>query len=204
MRGAIFASGQIAYTRQQEPLGLGHAVWCARELVGNEPFAVLLADDVVQADTPCLAQMMAAYDTAGGNLVATMNVAPEQVSRYGIIDTDDADAALVPVHGLVEKPAVDSAPSTLAVIGRYVLQPEVFAILGEGVRGAGNEIQLTDAMARLIGQQPFHALRFEGKRFDCGDKLGFLEATLAFALAREDLGAGARRAIDAYATGASA
>ncbi len=204
VRGAIFASGQIAYTRQQEPLGLGHAVWCARELVGNEPFAVLLADDVVQADTPCLAQMMAAYDTAGGNLVATMNVAPEQVSRYGIIDTDDADAALVLVHGLVEKPAVDSAPSTLAVIGRYVLQPEVFAILGEGVRGAGNEIQLTDAMARLIGQQPFHALRFEGKRFDCGDKLGFIEATLAFALAREDLGAGARRAIDAYATGASA
>ena len=196
-----FKPGQVAYTRQQEPLGLGHAVWCARDLVGNEPFAVLLADDVVLSRTPCLAQMMEAHATVGGNLVATMDVAREHVSRYGVIDTSAAaDATLVPVQGLVEKPTPQDAPSTLAVIGRYLLQPEIFDVLGNGVRGAGGEIQLTDAMAQLIGQQPFHGLRFDGRRFDCGDKLGFLEATIAFALARDDLGADMQRIVDTYAT----
>ena len=183
----ILEPGQIAFTRQQEPLGLGHAVWCARFLVGDEPFAVLLADDLVMSDVPCLRQMVDAYAETGGNLVAVEDVAPEHTDRYGILDAGRTKGALVEVKGLVEKPAPAEAPSTLSVIGRYILQPEVFAHLGRGERGAGGEIQLTDAMARMIGAGPFHGLRFEGTRFDCGDKVGFLEANIAFALARDDL-----------------
>ncbi|MBT3372399.1 MAG: UTP--glucose-1-phosphate uridylyltransferase GalU [Rhodospirillaceae bacterium] len=187
LRAAIPAAGQVAYTRQQEPLGLGHAVWCARNLVGNEPFAVLLADDLIQSKTPCLKQMADAADETGGNMVAVMDVPREQTARYGILDVGSDDGRLVEVRGLVEKPDPAEAPSTLSVIGRYILMPEVFEYLGRKEKGAGGEIQLTDAMAQLVGAQPFHGLRFEGTRFDCGDKLGFLQATVAFGLDRDDL-----------------
>ena len=179
--------GEILYTRQQEPLGLGHAVWCARHLVGDEPFAVLLADDLIMADRPCLAQMIDAYTETGGNLVAVENVPREETNRYGILDVSHDDGRLAEAKGLVEKPAPEVAPSTLSIIGRYILQPEVFAELDRHDTGAGGEIQLTDAMARTIGDIPFHGLRFDGRRFDCGSKAGFLEANVAFALARGDL-----------------
>tara|TARA_R110002110_G_scaffold414147_1_gene643252 strand:+ start:113856 stop:114737 length:882 start_codon:yes stop_codon:yes gene_type:complete len=192
LRDSLLQPGNIAYVRQQEPLGLGHAVWCARHLVGDEPFAVLLADDLIQTETPCLRQMVDVFETAGGNVIAAMEVPDEHTSRYGIIDSGGADGRVRPVTGLVEKPAQGTAPSNLAVIGRYILTPEVFTELERGETGAGGEIQLTDAMAKLIGRQPFHGLAFEGQRFDCGDKLGFLEANLAFALARDDLGPGTR------------
>lgn len=179
--------GEIVYTRQQEPLGLGHAVWCARHLVGREPFAVLLADDLILADRPCLAQMIDAYQETGGNLVAVEDVPREETNRYGILDVSSDDGRIAAAKGLVEKPAPEVAPSTLSIIGRYILQPEVFDELGRHETGAGDEIQLTDAMARTIGRVPFHGLRFEGRRFDCGSKAGFLEANVAFALARSDL-----------------
>jgi len=190
--------GQIAYVRQQEPLGLGHAVWCARHLIGDEPFAVLLADDLIMAETPCLQQMMSVFDEKGGNVVAAMEVPHEHTSRYGIIESGGAKGSVRPVTGLVEKPAPEDAPSNLAVVGRYILMPEVFGELERQDIGAGGEIQLTDAMACLIGRQPFHGHVFEGRRFDCGDKLGFLEANLAFALEREDLGPAVRDMLAAY------
>ncbi len=180
--------GQIAYTRQQEPLGLGHAVWCARHSIGDEPFAVLLADDLIQAETPCLAQMVDAHADLGGNMVAVMDVPRDETQRYGILDVVEEDGRLVRAKGLVEKPAPEKAPSTLSIIGRYILQPEVLQELDRQEVGAGGEIQLTDAMARTIDRLPFHGFRFEGHRYDCGDKAGFLEATVAFALARDDLG----------------
>jgi UTP--glucose-1-phosphate uridylyltransferase len=190
--------GSTAYTRQQEPLGLGHAVWCARSLVGNEPFAVLLADDLILAKTPCLKQMVDAYPEVRGNLIAVMDVAREHVNRYGIVKSGRDDGRLVQVQGLVEKPAPDKAPSNVAVIGRYILEPSVFEHLDRQNRGAGGEIQLTDALATLIGRSPFHGLRFDGKRFDCGDKVGFFEANLAFALARQDIGADVRGILKNY------
>ena len=183
----VLDPGKVAYTRQQDPLGLGHAVWCARELVGDEPFAVLLADDLVMAETPCLKQMVDVFEETRGNVVAVENVPREQTSLYGIVDVGSDEGSLVNIKGLVEKPAPEQAPSTLCVIGRYILLPEVFCYLNEKKEGAGGEIQLTDSMARLIGNYPFHGLRFSGKRFDCGDKAGFFEANLAFALARPDL-----------------
>jgi len=185
--GPMLQPGQVAYTRQQAPLGLGHAVWCARELVGNEPFAILLADDLVMAETPCLKQMIASFEKTQGNIVAVVDVPKEHTNRYGIVDTGVEDGPLVEVKGLIEKPDPKDAPSTLSVIGRYVLLPEVFEHLAQKEKGAGGEIQLTDSMARMIGTSPFHGLRFEGRRFDCGDKAGFFEANLAFALARDDL-----------------
>lgn len=185
--GSMFEPGQVAYTRQQEPLGLGHAVWCARDLVGDEPFAVLLADDLVMANTPCLKQMTDVFNRTNGNVVAVMDVPREHTDRYGILDTGAEDGPLVEVRGLVEKPKPADAPSTLSVIGRYILLPEVFDHLSLRETGAGGEIQLTDAMAKMIGKAPFHGLRFEGRRFDCGDKAGFFEANLAFALARDDM-----------------
>lgn len=190
--------GSTAYTRQQEPLGLGHAVWCARELVGEEPFAVLLADDLILSKTPCLKQMVEAYPEVRGNLIAVMDVPREHVARYGILNPGRDDGRLVQVKGLVEKPAPDKAPSTLAVIGRYILEHTVFGHLDRQTRGAGGEVQLTDAMATLIGRSPFHGLRFEGRRFDCGDKVGFFEANLAFALARTDIGADVRQILGQY------
>ena len=180
-------AGQVAYTRQQKPLGLGHAVWCARNLVGSAPFAVLLADDLVLADEPCLAQMVRLYDEVGGNVVATMDVPHAHTSRYGIIDPKSDDGRTVDVGGLVEKPDPENAPSTSAVIGRYILQPDVFDFLDRQQVGAGGEVQLTDALAWMIGKAPFNGLRFEGQRFDCGDKVGFLQANIAFALVRDDL-----------------
>ena len=188
-------SGQLLFTRQREPLGLGHAVWCARHLVGDEPFAVLLADDVVLADKPCLKQMMDAYDTVGGNMVGVVDVPREHTNRYGILDVESDDGRLAKVKGLVEKPAPENAPSTLSVIGRYILQPEIFDELEAKKIGAGGEIQLTDSMAKLIGKQPFHGLRFKGTRFDCGDKVGFIEANVAFALAHPEMGADVRKAV---------
>jgi len=180
--------GAVAYTRQQEPMGLGHAVWCARNLVGDEPFAVLLADDLVKAGKPCLQQMVEAYAQVGGNIIAAMTVPREHTSRYGIISPGKTSGArLTEVMGLVEKPKAEVAPSTLAVIGRYILQPEVMGILDTQPKGAGGEIQLTDAMAQLIGRQPFHAFAFEGERFDCGDKAGHVMANIAFALDRAEL-----------------
>jgi UTP--glucose-1-phosphate uridylyltransferase len=195
VRATEIGSGKLFYTRQQQPLGLGHAVWCARKLVGDEPFAVLLPDDVVLAGTPCLKQMVEAYDEVGGNIVAVVNVPREHTSRYGILDVASDDGRLAAVKGLVEKPKPEVAPSTLSIIGRYILQPELFAHLDRQERGAGNEIQLTDSMARLIGTQPFHGLRFQGTRYDCGDRVGFLEANVAFALELPDLGPKVREAL---------
>jgi UTP--glucose-1-phosphate uridylyltransferase len=180
-------AGHTAYTRQQEPLGLGHAVWCARNFIEDEPFAVLLADDLVLAEKPCLRQMVEVHERTQGNVVAVMDVPREHTSRYGVVDPGEVDGDCVEIRGLVEKPAPEDAPSTLSVIGRYILMPQVFDHLEKGERGAGNEIQLTDSMAQMIGRQPFHAHRFEGIRFDCGDKVGFLQANIAFALEREDL-----------------
>lgn len=189
--------GQIAYTRQQVPLGLGHAVWCARNLIGDEPFAVLLADDLILAERSCLKQMVEAQSTTGGNMVAVMEVPHEHTNRYGIVDVARDDGRLVDVKGVVEKPDPAAAPSNLSIIGRYILQPEVFDRLERIGRGAGGEIQLTDALAELIrGGKPFHGLRFDGKRFDCGDKVGFLEANIAFALARPDMTEAVRKILD--------
>jgi UTP--glucose-1-phosphate uridylyltransferase len=190
--------GRCAYTRQQEPLGLGHAVWCARDLVGDEPFAVLLADDLILADTPCLKQMVDAHASVQGNMIAVMDVTHDQVKRYGILKAGPTTGRLVRVDGLIEKPSPDKAPSTLAVIGRYILEPAVFAHLDQKTRGAAGEIQLTDSLVPLIGHRPFHGYRFEGRRFDCGDKLGFFEANLAYALARKDMGVAARNILKKY------
>jgi UTP--glucose-1-phosphate uridylyltransferase len=195
VRSTEIGSGKLFYTRQQQPLGLGHAVWCARKLVGDEPFAVLLPDDVVLAGTPCLQQMVEAYNEVGGNIVAVVDVPREHTSRYGILDVESDDGRLASVKGLVEKPKPEVAPSTLSIIGRCILQPELFAHLDRQERGAGNEIQLTDSMARLIGTQPFHGLRFQGTRYDCGDRVGFLEANVAFALELPDLGPKVREAL---------
>ncbi|TWB17157.1 UTP--glucose-1-phosphate uridylyltransferase [Nitrospirillum amazonense] len=188
-------SGKIAYVRQSEPLGLGHAVWCAREFIGDEPFAVLLPDEQVLGDRPCLAQMMDAYSQVGGNLLSVFEVPREQTNKYGILDIGKDDGRLAEVKGLVEKPDPAAAPSTLSIQGRYILQPEIFHHLERFETGAGGEIQLTDAMAKLIGTQPFHGFRFEGKRFDCGDKLGFVLANVAYALERPDMAAKVRAAL---------
>lgn len=179
--------GQLAFTRQQEPLGLGHAVWCGRNFVGSEPVAVLLADDLILSEKGCLRQMIEAYNKVGGNMVALMEVPREQTSSYGVVKPGDITDRLVEVRGLVEKPKAEDAPSNLAVIGRYILQPKVFEDLARMEKGAGGEIQLTDALARQLGLQPFNGYLFEGKRFDCGNKVGFLEANLAFAMDRADM-----------------
>lgn len=190
--------GGLVYTRQQEPKGLGHAVWCARHLVGREPFAVVLVDDLIDAPVPCLAQMIEVHRRTGGNVVAVMEVPAEQTARYGIVAPGADDGRVVEVRGLVEKPRPEVAPSRLAVIGRYVLMPEVMDELARHEVGAGGEIQLTDAMARLIGRHPFHGLRFEGRRFDCGDKLGYLEAIVALAARRADIGTAFRAMLARY------
>jgi UTP--glucose-1-phosphate uridylyltransferase len=193
--------GAIAYVRQQEPLGLGHAVWCARNLVGDEPFAVILADDLVLAPTPCLRQLIDVYETVGGNVVAVEDVPRDQTDRYGILDVVEDDGRVARACGLVEKPAPADAPSTLSIIGRYVLRPEVMAELSQHDKGAGGEIQLTDAMAKTLDRVTFHGLRFEGKRFDCGSKEGFLEANIAFALERDDLKNATSDILERYARG---
>lgn len=180
--------GSIAYTRQQEPLGLGHAVWCARHLIHNEPFAVLLADDLIKGDVPCLKQMVEAYEQVGGNILAVTDVPPEHTNRYGVITPGETKGNLVEIKGMVEKPDPEVAPSRTAVIGRYILQPVVLDILDNQQAGAGGEIQLTDAIAKALTVIPTHGLHFEGTRFDCGDKAGHVMANIAFALEREDIG----------------
>lgn len=179
--------GQFAYTRQLEPMGLGHAVWCARNFVGSEPVAVLLADDLILGEQGCLKQMIDAYNDVGGNMVAVMEVPNDQTSSYGIITPGEEDGRMIEVRGMVEKPDPEKAPSNYAVIGRYILQPKVFSDLARQEPGAGGEIQLTDALARQLGLQPFNGYLFEGRRFDCGNKVGFLEANIAFALDRPDM-----------------
>ncbi|MCB2108648.1 MAG: UTP--glucose-1-phosphate uridylyltransferase [Rhodobacteraceae bacterium] len=176
-------SGALQIVKQHEPLGLGHAVWCAWKIVGDEPFAVILPDDMVLSDTPCLKQLIDAHAKVGGHVVAVENVPREATNRYGILDIDTEQGRLSKAKGLVEKPAPDQAPSTLAIIGRYVLDPIVFKELDKRTTGAGGEIQLTDALNRSLASVPFHGYRFEGKRYDCGSRVGFLEANIAFGLA---------------------
>ena len=179
--------GNLLTVRQQVPLGLGHAIWCARAFVGDDPFAIFLPDELMIGSPGCMKQMVDAYTEVGGNLISVLEVPREEVSSYGVIAPGATEGVLTEVKGLVEKPKVEDAPSNLIVSGRYILQPEVMQTLASQERGAGGEIQLTDAMARMIGQQPFHAVTFAGRRFDCGSKVGFVEATLALALEREDM-----------------
>ena len=183
--------GSPVYVRQQEPLGLGHAVWCAREIVGDEPFAVLLPDELMVGTPNFLKQMVDAYARVGGNIVGALEVADSETDKYGIISPGATDGRLTEVTGLVEKPK-GKAPSNLMIPGRYILQPEVMRILETQGAGAGGEIQLTDAMAQMIGTQPFHGFTFDGQRYDCGDKAGYIQANLALALAREDIGPAVR------------
>lgn len=195
VRGSEMPEGALYLTRQARPLGLGHAVWCARELVGDEPFAVFLVDDVVLHERGCMAQMIEAYNDLGGNIVAVMDVPREDTRKYGVLDVAEDNGKIAKVRGLVEKPEPAAAPSTLSIIGRYILQPEIFTHLSAFDRGAGGEIQLTDAMAKLIGAQPFHGLRFEGTRYDCGSRVGFVEANIAFGLRDPEIGEGVRDAL---------
>ncbi|WBX84747.1 UTP--glucose-1-phosphate uridylyltransferase GalU [Sphingosinicella microcystinivorans] len=193
-----FAAGTIAYVRQREPLGLGHAVWCARHLIGDNPFAVLLPDELLwNPARPCLKAMVEAHAEVGGNIIGVLDVPREHTHRYGIVSPGAEKGVLTEVLGLVEKPRPEDAPSTMAAIGRYILEPAVMDKLEARKRGAGGEIQLTDAMAELIGGAPFHAMRFEGTRYDCGDKAGYVTANIALALEREDIGPEVRAWIDA-------
>ena len=191
------AAGQTSFTRQQAPLGLGHAVWCARDIVGDEPFALLLPDMLHHSARPCLADMMAAYAEHGGNLVAVAPVPEDQTHLYGIVGVTDREAPVSPILSMIEKPARGAAPSNLHITGRYILQPEIFDLLAKQGRGAGGEIQLTDAMIRLHQDplQPFSAVRFDGAIYDCGSKIGFLTANVAYALEREDLAPALREAL---------
>ena len=179
--------GNCAYVRQQEPLGLGHAIWCARDIVGDEPFAIFLPDEFMVGSPGCMKQMVEAYNRLGGNLISVLEVPREAVSSYGVIAPGKSEGDVTEVLGLVEKPRVADAPSNLIISGRYILQPEVMRTLESQEKGAGNEIQLTDAMARMIGSQPFHAVTFAGKRYDCGSKAGYVQANLAIALERDDM-----------------
>lgn len=192
-----FQPGEVIYVRQQDPIGLGHAIWCARHVIGDEPFAIFLPDELMVGSPGCMAQMIAAYHRVGGNVVCGYEVAADQTDKYGIITPGKTDGQLVEVTGLVEKPKAGTAPSNLMIPGRYILQPEVMQVLETQARGAGNEIQLTDAMAQMIGKQPFHAWAFDGDRYDCGDKAGFIMANIALALARDDIGPVVQAFLDA-------
>jgi len=198
LREAQLAPGDIVTVRQQVPLGLGHAIWCARAFIGDDPFAILLPDDLIMSDVPCTKQLADAYYETGGSVVAVCEVPPEHTSRYGILAIGSDDGRLVEVTGLVEKPQPEDAPSNLSIIGRYVLMPDVIEHLARMERGAGNEVQLTDGLARTIGQTPFHGLRYEGRRFDCGDKVGYLEAQIAFALKRPEMAQAVRKFLRTY------
>jgi UTP--glucose-1-phosphate uridylyltransferase len=196
IEGTRFRPGEVIYVRQQEPIGLGHAIWCARHIVGDEPFAVFLPDELMASSPGCMKQMVEAYERVGGNIVCGYEVPDNETHKYGIITLGKIDGKLVEVKALVEKPAPGTAPSNLMIPGRYILQPEVMRVLEGQARGAGNEIQLTDAMAQMIGTQPFHAFAFDGRRFDCGDKAGFITANIALALDRDDIGSEVRRWLD--------
>jgi UTP--glucose-1-phosphate uridylyltransferase len=198
LRELAIEPGAMMTVRQQVPMGLGHAIWCARAFIGDDPFAILLPDDLMQCDPPCMAQLAEAYLETGGNVVAIEEVPMERVNRYGVLDVAEDKGRLVSVKGLVEKPPIDKAPSNLTIIGRYVLMPEVIGHLAKMERGAGGEVQLTDGMAKLIGSQPFHGLRYTGRRFDCGDKIGYLEAQIAFALDRPDMAPAVREFLKRY------
>ncbi len=198
LRGLAIEPGSLLTVRQQVPLGLGHAIWCARAFIGDDPFAILLPDDLMQCDKPCIGQLVEAHTETGGNVVAIEEVPMDRVNKYGVLDIDQDMGRLVSVKGLVEKPPIDQAPSNLTIIGRYVLMPEVIGHLAKMEKGSGGEIQLTDSMAKLIGHQPFHGLRYEGRRFDCGDKVGYLEAQIAFALARPEIAPAVRQFLNHY------
>ncbi len=198
LRADAMEPGSIVTVRQQVPMGLGHAIWCARHFIQDDPFAILLPDDLMLCERSCTAQLAEAYRETGGNVVAIEEVPRERVNRYGVLDVAEDKGRLVSVKGLVEKPAPEVAPSNLTIIGRYVLMPEVIGHLARMERGAGGEVQLTDGMAKLIGSQPFHGLRYEGRRFDCGDKAGFLEAQIAFALKRDDMAGAVREFLARY------
>ncbi len=188
VRAIVPTTATCIYIRQSEPLGLGHAVLCARPVVGNEPFAVHLADDLIQGDTPCLAQMAAVAEEHGGSVLAVQTVPHDETEKYGVVEVDPVTEGLGRVRGIVEKPKPAEAPSNLAVVGRYILQPRIFELIEETAHGAGGEIQLTDAIARLLEEQSVHAYRFQGKRYDCGSKLGYLKATVELALSHDTLG----------------
>jgi UTP--glucose-1-phosphate uridylyltransferase len=192
------AAGQTSFTRQQAPLGLGHAVWCAREIVGDEPFALLLPDMLHHGPTPCLSDMIKAYGETGGNLIAVAPVPEDQTHQYGIVGVEDAKAKVSAITGMVEKPKPGTAPSNLHITGRYILQPEIFGLLVKQERGAGGEILITESMIRLMQdeKQPFHAVRFDGTIYDCGSKIGFLTANVALALERDDLAKDFRRDVE--------
>lgn len=192
-------AGQIAFVRQQKPKGLGHAVWCARNFINHEPFAVLLADELYLSKRGLLAEMVEAYDKTGGNVIALCDVPKEQVNRYGIVDSETRDGRIT-IHGMVEKPAVGEAPSSLAITGRYILQPEIMDILATQEAGRGGEIQLTDAMATLLTDSPFYGHLYEGGRYDCGNQLGFLEANIAFALAESNDPAAIKTLLQQYSS----
>lgn len=199
--GGLPEPGTIVSTRQQEPLGLGHAVWCARSFVGDEPFAVILPDDLVMADRPCIGQLIEAWqETGGGNMLAVEEVPRDKTDKYGILDIASDNGRLAVAKGMVEKPKPESAPSNLAVIGRYVLDPLVMRTLENTPKGAGGEIQLTDAIAATIGKVPLHGYRFDGTRFDCGDKVGFIEANIAFGLQRSSMRGRLTEVIKDYST----
>lgn len=191
-------AGSSSFVRQQAPLGLGHAIWCARDIVGREPFAILLPDVIVKGKPSGLAQMVGAYDKVGGNIIAVDAVPEEEVSKYGVITPKNRDGRLVEMSGMVEKPPREEAPSNLAITGRYILQPEIFDLLEDQDPGAGGEIQLTDAMARLMDKQDFYAYEFEGSKHDCGSKIGYLEAVIAHALDNEEIGEEARKLIKSF------
>ena len=192
-------AGTASFVRQQEPLGLGHAIWCARDIIGNEPFAILLPDVIVKGQPSCLAQMTEAYDKVGGNIIAVDPVPQERVSSYGVIAPVERDGRLIRMSGMVEKPPVESAPSNLAITGRYILQPEIFGLLADQGKGAGGEIQLTDSMARLMETQDFYAYEFEGAPYDCGSKVGYFEAVLAHAVDNAETAEGARALVKKFA-----
>ena len=174
--------GNIAFVRQHEPLGLGHAIWCARNFIGNEPFAVLLADELLLSPKPMLKTMKEIYEEKGGNFVAITEIDPSQTSSYGIIDPENSSGDIIKIKNMVEKPAIGQAPSNLAIIGRYILQPEIFDLLGNAKPSVGGEIQLTDSMTKLLDHNNFYGIKFQGQRFDCGKPMGFLEANIAYAL----------------------
>ncbi|MCK5384385.1 MAG: UTP--glucose-1-phosphate uridylyltransferase GalU [Alphaproteobacteria bacterium] len=196
IRDSEMPEGKLFLTRQPKPLGLGHAVWCAHKLIGDEPFAIILPDDIVSHEPGCLAQMIETYNEYGGNVVAVKNVPREETKKYGILDIGEEKGDAVAINGLVEKPDPKDAPSTLSIIGRYILQPEIFEHLAAFERGAGNEVQLTDAMAKLLGNQAFHGLRFKGQHFDCGSRLGFIAANLAYSLKDPEISDGVREILN--------
>lgn len=198
VRSSEMKAGQLFLTRQPKPLGLGHAIWCAKKLIGNEPFAILLPDDLVLHDQGCLSQMVDTYNEKGGNVIAVKEVPLADTSKYGIVDIGNQEGNITEVKGLVEKPAPEDAPSTLSVVGRYILQPEVLDHLAAFETGAGNEIQLTDSMAKLINNQAFHGLKFAGQHYDCGSRLGFIEANIAYGMADPEIGDNVRDILKNY------